>query len=308
MSYSYSKIRTYLYCPRRYKYHYIDGIKSETSDIMESGTAIHKAIQEQNEVYVLDNIENYVMYRNALDYLKFVKPIEYEVKLGITENFEPVGFDNAWFHGIIDLIYYGGILDWKTGQSKPDALQILLNGMLAKIHGYEVNEVTYVYLHSGTYSTVQFTEETFENIKQTLKSLVKQIENDNEYKANPSHKCYYCPFAEICADSFDIEKPEEKLKKLVVLQEYTKRLNDELKDYIKETSKPVMTDSIQMVQEKKVYYRCQDKELLKQKLKEMGVFENIAEVPSTYYENLYKEHGFDDVLKPYIRSNIKIKA
>ena len=307
MSYSYSQIKSYLYCPRRYKYQYIDQLLDKSSDILESGIAVHEAIAKDDPAIVANSFEDYVMYLNAKDYLRFVKPIAFEVKLGITENFEPAPFEEAWFRGIIDVIYEGGLLDWKTGQSKPDALQLLLNATLARINGYEINEIVYVYLHSNTSSTSPFTDNMLESTKQMLKEYIEKIENDTEFIPKPSHKCYYCPFAETCADSFG-ESVEEKLQKYIVLSEAAKRLHDELKAYVKETEQEVSYENYKFKKNRNVYFKCMSKNALKQKTQEIGVFEEIAEIPTKYYETLYKEYDLTSIIKPYIRSSYKLEA
>lgn len=301
MAYSYSQLRTYLYCPRRYEFHYIKGLSEDTSDILERGIVVHEAIAKNDPKLVMEDIENYVMFQNAREYLNFVKPIAFEVKLGITKDFKPAPYQDAFFHGIVDVIYEGGLLDWKTGQSKPDALQLLLNALIARINGYAIDEITYVYLHSNTSSATPYTEEMFEDTKDVLLSLVEDIENDTTFEARPSHKCYYCPYAEQCVESLG-ESVQDKLKKFIITKKYNKRLREELREYVKQTNKEVQFENFAFSHERTVCYRCKDKDLLKARLSEEGRLMDLADIPSQYYETLHKE-GYDDIIKPYLRNS-----
>jgi len=126
LSWSYSSIKLFEQCPKKY-YHLrvIKDVKEPETEAMNYGTQFHEAA----EFYIKEDRPlppqfNYA--KSALDSLKQMKGEKIcEYEMGLTENLEPCGFHvpETWWRGIADLIVINHetgearVLDYKTGRS-----------------------------------------------------------------------------------------------------------------------------------------------------------------------------------------------
>ena len=124
ISWSYSSIKLYDQCPKKY-YHLrvVKDVKEPPTDVIIYGKEFHSAAEH----YVRDNVPlppQFNFVKSALDNLKQLegdKHCEYE--MGLTEDLEPCSFKdpNMWWRGIADLLVVNGeearVLDYKTGKS-----------------------------------------------------------------------------------------------------------------------------------------------------------------------------------------------
>lgn len=245
MLYSPTKLKTYLKCPRKYKFLYIDNMVRMPLDYLERGTAIHEAIAKDDIKLVANDFGDYIMYNNSRLYIedKFGKNVKFEVKLGINSNLEPADFNTAWFRCIIDILYEispnkYGIIDWKTGYSKSDIAQLLLNAIVAEANGYHIVTIGYIYLRNFTEQIIPFTDNSREHAKKLLFDTINMIENDTEFAPNVSSNCYYCDFNQECSDLLS-NSPEEDLARYIILESELKRLWNNMKEYINITGKEI---------------------------------------------------------------------
>lgn len=149
-AWSYSSIKSYAQCPKKF-YHLkvVRDVKEPETEAMLYGTQFHEAA----EFYVRDNTPlppQFVFVKSALDNLKQLpgeKLCEYE--MGLTENLEPCGFkdENVWWRGIADLLIINGdearCVDYKTGKSAKyaDTDQLELMALAIFKHFPEVKKV-----------------------------------------------------------------------------------------------------------------------------------------------------------------------
>lgn len=147
---SFSSIKTFQQCPRKY-YHLkvVRDISEPETDEMRYGTVFHEAAEH----YVMNDTplpEAFKFAKSALDGLKNRpgrKLCEYE--MGLTANLEPCGFSDprVWWRGIADLIIIeddvARVLDYKTGKSAKyaDAGQLELMALAVFKHFPEVAKV-----------------------------------------------------------------------------------------------------------------------------------------------------------------------
>jgi len=124
ISWSYSSIKLYDQCPKKY-YHLrvVKDVKEPPTDAIIYGKEFHSAAEH----YVRDNVPlppQFNFVKSALDNLKQLDGDKYcEYEFGLDENLEPCGFKdpNVWWRGIADLLVVNGeearVLDYKTGKS-----------------------------------------------------------------------------------------------------------------------------------------------------------------------------------------------
>lgn len=125
LTWSYSSIKTYEQCPK--KYYHLKIAKDAKDDQNAEHLIYGKRFHEAAEFYVKGTAPlppEFNFAKSTLDNLKNrpgEKLCEYE--MGLTANLEPCGFhaDDMWWHGIADLIILEGdtarILDYKTSKS-----------------------------------------------------------------------------------------------------------------------------------------------------------------------------------------------
>jgi CRISPR/Cas system-associated exonuclease Cas4 (RecB family) len=220
-----SSINQYLQCPLKWKYIYIDNIKSEPSPAQERGIEIHekienfykklKLIKKENipeieyEVDIeLDNfielerkrIKRCVNEKGEFD-LKYFKPLFQELKL----QDEKLGFK-----GIIDAIYINSkdegiiIMDWKTGRFDKDKLddyrlELAVYAELLRTSN-KVDNIKYWGLYFIDQDKLFFEQIELKYIKK-MYDIVNEVRQDIEQeKFEPKRNvfCKFCQFKERC--------------------------------------------------------------------------------------------------------------
>jgi RecB family exonuclease len=126
-SWSYSSIKTFDQCPKKY-FHLkvVQDVKDEGNEASRYGNDAHAAA----EAYIKDGTpipDTYAVMRPVVEALsKFPGDKHTELRLGIkrTDNgFEPCGFfdKDVWYRGIVDLLIVKGktayLIDYKTGKN-----------------------------------------------------------------------------------------------------------------------------------------------------------------------------------------------
>jgi len=123
-AWSYSSIKTYDQCPKKY-YHLkvAKDVVEPPTEAITYGKQFHSAAEH----YVRDDVPlppqfNYA--KPTLDNLRQLAGDKYcEYEFGLTENLEPCGFKdpNVWWRGVADLLIINGedarCVDYKTGKS-----------------------------------------------------------------------------------------------------------------------------------------------------------------------------------------------
>ena len=152
ISHSYSGIKDYEGCPRRYhEVKILKKFKQKDTEATMYGTAVHKAFEE----YVRDKKPlpaTLAVYKPFVEPLaEFKGDIRCEEKLGIRANFTPCGFfdKDVWFRGIPDYLAINHdkgiarVADYKTGKSSryADSAQLELMAAMVMIHHPDVHTV-----------------------------------------------------------------------------------------------------------------------------------------------------------------------
>jgi len=152
-AWSYSSIKTFDQCPRKY-YHLriAKDVKDEGSQATIYGQAVHKAAEE----FIRDGVpvpKKYAFIQDVLDSLNRIEGEKFcEMKLGVAigdDGFEPCKFfgDDVWWRGIVDLAIINGskayIIDYKTSKNAKyaDVKQLDLMAGAIFVHYPEVQEI-----------------------------------------------------------------------------------------------------------------------------------------------------------------------
>lgn len=228
-------IGIYQQCPRRYKYHYVDGlirqyrkpwpwltmgenvhavlsdflrivpVEKRTLGTMED--LLRKKWAENRERFA--NMEEERQWREkALAQLRrFVETERIDVLPFMLERFHeaPVTEDLILSGRIdrIDRVDDGSIhiIDYKTGNmpEKVDSFQLLLYVLiLSRTLSYPVSKASYLYLADGMWHTFPITDDGMQDARSRVLEVARQIKHENNYPEAVSSLCQFCDFLEIC--------------------------------------------------------------------------------------------------------------
>jgi len=278
MQLSFSKMKTYLTCPKAYQLLYVDHVKTTKNNLaVKIGSEIHKVLEETfelaksmpvNEAFslALSKLSTEVANdQKTLTLLETFNPEAIfgksiltagasEMKIGLTENLMPADFENATFRGVIDLIWIvptekgleANILDFKTNAEKTaDVLQLEFYAFLVKHYYkpyYVLNKIRvmfYYLLHNDPLEVLEFTPEQVDDAK--FLELLNRMSQDNEYKPKPGEVCRFCNVAYACPLAKEGLKMAEELTNKNELSEHDIKQLAELYLPLKRASEIVET-------------------------------------------------------------------
>lgn len=224
--YSYSKISTFLSCPKKFKFQYIDKIGSflDTPALIK-GRTIHYLIENSSlspELYTDEMKQNIQDFPETLEIkknfenselgIKYFKDIDKfpinEYKLGLDFTLSGVDYSKeSLFNGIVDYICVKNsilyILDFKSGKYKDQKFQDYNQLLFYAIHFFEKYKVqniiiSFVYVEHNLENSMELNSEYLDNYKLELLKSIQLIENCQDFKPNKNKLCDYCAFKEIC--------------------------------------------------------------------------------------------------------------
>lgn len=131
-SWSYSRLKNYETCPRRY--YEIDVQKNfkDSTAQLDWGNSVHEALANaiKDGAALPETMAPYQKWVNSLRKFEGEKLVEQ--KWALTKEFQPCEWFSpmSWFRGIGDFVGIAGpyalILDWKTGKPTQDSKQLML--------------------------------------------------------------------------------------------------------------------------------------------------------------------------------------
>ena len=140
---SFSKLRTFETCPKKYEFKYVQKLPSVQTEAMKIGINFHQIISdellEKSPDYTVFTIEKLSeaerMAQNALEYVEGKTVVGSEQQFGMTENFEEATYEEGMFKGIVDAIVYDPeegmeIIDFKTNFAGYPKEQLLFYALL----------------------------------------------------------------------------------------------------------------------------------------------------------------------------------
>lgn len=228
-------IGMYQRCPRRYKYHYVDGLIQRYRKRwawLTMGDNVHAALaeflgvvpEENRSVETLENLlrkkwrQNRQGFANrederqwgerALAQLRwFVNTQRIDVRPFMLERFlEAPVTEDLILNGRIDRIDQIGdgslhVIDYKTGTmpEKVGSFQLLLYVLiLSRTLTYPVSSASYLYLSDGVWHTFPIANDDMKEALNHVIEIAKEIEQESEYPEVVCPLCQFCDFLEIC--------------------------------------------------------------------------------------------------------------
>lgn len=228
--YSFSKISSFISCPRKFKFQYIDKIgtfldtpalikgravhyciENSHLDISEYTDGIKRNIEEYPEI--LDVVNNFKASELGQKYLFNIKkkPIN-EYKLGLTKDLQATEYSkHSLFNGIVDYICCIEenseeilcLIDFKTGKSKEPRFQDYNQLLYYAIHFFEKYKIqkikiSFVYVEHNLENDLLLEYKYLNTYKKELIQNILKIENCSDFTKNISKLCDYCAFQEVC--------------------------------------------------------------------------------------------------------------
>jgi hypothetical protein len=188
-TWSYSRIKNYETCPKRY--YNIDvakNFKEPDNEELTYGNTLHKvladAISGKNPLP-----EGYKKFQKYVDRVtKAQNPnaqILVEQQLAITKDFGPTTWfgDDVWFRGVLDAVKIVGpvaaILDWKTGKIVEDGIQLALFAQCLFSHHPQVQKIRteFVWLKHDATTRADFSRADMVGVWAGLLPRVITLEN-----------------------------------------------------------------------------------------------------------------------------------
>lgn len=203
-AWSYSVLRNFETCPKRYWHYNVqkDVVEPQSSMLVE-GNNLHKVFEDRLKGKPLPL--GYTMYESLLARIIAADGTTYaEQKLAMTSAFTPVAYfgKDVWFRTQIDCTKHNGIkatiLDWKTGKVAQDITQLQLMAATLFCHVPEVQRVTaaLVFVNNDHIEPATFTREDLPEIWGEVLPRVKLVEKARqamEFPPKPSGLCKrYC--------------------------------------------------------------------------------------------------------------------
>lgn len=207
---SYSRLKTFELCPRRFDYLYFSKlIVDQGNEFTMYGERLHQALEKAGR----DGEELPDEFKRYEGVIRKVTERQgekfYEHKMAVTEEKKPCDWfaEDVWIRGIADVLIVDGTkawcLDWKTGKVRDDPTQLQLFSALVFEHFPDVQEVTtgYVWLAHDTITKTTYQRRYLKHIWQALEprfAAVKEAVEIGVFEPKPSGLCRYCPARHIC--------------------------------------------------------------------------------------------------------------
>ena len=235
MTLSKSKINTFIECPRKFKYRYIDEITEEANKYMLLGTEVHEIaeeiaieLMEGNEI---DDVFSNLDYDEKLeDHIRGLEKFFNDIYSNGYEIFSAEEFivdEKSNMNGIVDIVIRNEndeliIFDYKTGQPRDIGkykLELCVYKILLESKYPELNVVSagIYFTSAGAYRIANFESSTMDYFKSQSKGDIGDGDFDyvdavvdnlyetmdrNYYITKKGYLCRYCFYKEMCDGDF----------------------------------------------------------------------------------------------------------
>lgn len=232
---SYSRIKTFKTCPKKYYYSYVEGRKAAPTQKMLEGTVEHKKISK-------GNIPDF--FKPAFE-KNFINPI-------FEETFEE-DFLTFNLKGIIDCYSINNslsctIADWKLYQIPESDEQLKIYALLLSKRYPDLEFFTayFVSIKGGFYKRFTYSKDDIKDFETELIEIAEEIISAEDFPVTPGSHCSYCPYIEDC---YKENKLPDKIKsitianiddaqkiagKVLIAESFIKQVKEELKNYLLE--------------------------------------------------------------------------
>lgn len=208
-SWSYSRLKNFEVCPKRY--HAVDVakiVKEEESEQLQYGNMLHKALAEAVSGKA-PLPKHFDAYQKLVD--KITKTNSHNTKLlveqqlAIRDDLTPTTWfgKDAWYRGVADVIKIVGpvalVIDYKTGKILDDGVQLALMAQCVFAHHPEVQKIRteFWWLKEDAETRADFAREDMVNVWTGLLPRVKLLEDAHagaNFPPKPGYLCRkWCP-------------------------------------------------------------------------------------------------------------------
>ena len=214
--YSFSRLNTFVQCPRKFKYSYIDKIPQEETDktALYKGSALHSILENYPNPGTHKLSEKYQPIIDKFLKSKYIHYLERdhvsELKIGLSTSLEPCGYydKTAMFRGaidyftVIDSVMH--IIDFKSGKLKEHKYQDFNQLMFYAIYMFKkylklnTIKISYLYIEHNTDNSMTLERKYLNNYSRTLLETIKNAESSN-YEKCESKLCEWCPYENFCS-------------------------------------------------------------------------------------------------------------
>ena len=215
LTHSFSAIKMYENCPKRYYHQRITKeVKDTGSDATIYGERIHEALEHRlNDKTILPKeSETYEPLCKSIESLGGTLQVEKQMTLN--ENLTPTTWweKDAWLRSILDvLIIFDDnaiVMDWKTGKRRPDFSQLEMFALQVFSHFPKIKKVksTFIWLKdmaldSHIYDRID-AEDMWVKLLMKTERINQSVQN-NTWPPKPSGLCRFCPAQNICEYSLN---------------------------------------------------------------------------------------------------------
>ncbi len=203
-NYSPNMIKTYINCPRKFYYQYIEHINiPKSQDPFEKGKKIHALANYYLKGIKIDRLEMALNQEEKEVWELLKNNPFYNMDYSLSEFSLSIKLDNYWLGGRIDGIVHNGddyyILDYKTGQipQNPEFDPQTMIYMLCCdkfIKNYNKLSFVYINLKEKNNYVIEFSPKLKTQYELALKEICEKITNDNLYEKNYSD-CKFCEYS-----------------------------------------------------------------------------------------------------------------
>lgn len=210
LTHSFSSLKMYENCPKRYYYQRISKeVKDTGSDATYYGERVHEALEHRLESKV-DLTEETKAYEPLCAMIEGLGgTLHVEQKLCLSENLTATGWwdDDAWLRSILDVLVIKDntaiVFDWKTGKRRPDFTQLEMFALQVFRHHPDIDNVKscFIWLKDMTMDSDTYHRTNSDDMWVGLLSRVERIKQSAEHgkwPPKPSGLCRYCPAKNIC--------------------------------------------------------------------------------------------------------------
>ncbi len=229
--YSFSKMNTWLQCPRKFRYQYIDKIGTfESSIALDRGKFIHTLFEFEGNLEQVKNSGDYKKvlksglmskdnYRECIQIYKDFK--KSKLSLWIDSKIQmfnelPIAMDkfldtkdynspDVIFRGYVDKVIRDGdtliLIDYKTGKYKEDMLwdQLLYYGLtLFSQMPFDKIILMNVFVEHIKFNKTILHRSDIKKYQKALLTNIKDIESDTSFDKNETQLCNFCQFQKTC--------------------------------------------------------------------------------------------------------------
>lgn len=210
-SWSYSRLKNYETCPKRYwAVDVAKTVKEEESEQLAYGNKLHEALAAaiSGRAALPKHFSHFQPHVDKVT--AGVTPggnvkVLVEQKLAIRQDFSACEFFDraAWYRGIADVAKIVGpvaaVLDWKTGKIVEDSVQLALMAQCVFAHHPEIQKIRteFIWLKEDAVTRADFTREDMVKVWAGLLPRVTLLENAHkvaEFPPKPGNLCRrWCP-------------------------------------------------------------------------------------------------------------------